>query len=64
MLLQICLKMICLSFLIINKFENYTQKDIVTIRGDLKVVDEHYAYYQSEISLNEAIVEMFYDIKE
>ncbi len=47
-----------------TKFENYTQKDIVTIRGDLKIVDEHYAYYQSEISLNEAIVEMFYDIKE
>ena len=47
-----------------TKFENYTQKDIVTIRGDLKVVDEHYAYYQSDISLNEAIVEMFYDIKE
>ena len=49
---------------IFNKIETYTQKDLVTIRGDLRTEGEHWAYYQSQTSLNEAIVEMFYDIKE
>ena len=49
---------------IFTKLENYSQKDIVTISGDLRTEGEHWAYYQSQTSLNEAIVEMFYDIKE
>ena len=49
---------------IFTKLENYSQKDIVTISGDLRSLDEHWAFYQNQSSLDEAIVEMFYDVKE
>lgn len=49
---------------IYNKMQAYNKKDFVTITGDLKSEDEHWAFYQSQTSINEAIVEMFYDIKE
>ena len=49
---------------IFTKLENYSQKDIVTISGDLRSLDEHWAFYQNQSSIDEAIVEMFYDVKE
>ncbi len=48
---------------IFNKMQTYTKKDVVTISGDLRTEGEHWAFYQSQRSLNEAIVEMFYNIK-
>lgn len=48
---------------ILNKIQNYTEKDIVTIDGNLTVEDDHWCYYQDENSLAQAIVEMFYDKK-
>lgn len=48
---------------IYNKMQAYTEKALVTITGDLKSEDGHWAFYQSQRSTNEAIVEMFYDIK-
>lgn len=49
---------------IFTKIETYSQKELVTISGDLKSEDEHWAFYQNQSSLDEAIVEMFYDVKE
>ncbi len=49
---------------IFNKIEKYSQKDVVTISGDLRSLGERWAYYQTQSSLDEAIVEMFYNVKE
>ena len=48
---------------IFTKMQKYTEKDFVTIDGNLTVEDDHWAYYQDQNSLDHAIVEMFYDAK-
>lgn len=49
---------------IFTKIDTYTEKDLVTIGGDLKSENGYWSFYQSKTSVDEAIVEMFYDIKE
>lgn len=49
---------------IINKLQNYTKKDILTIDGDNRVEDDHWAYYLDEDSLQRTIIELYYEEKE
>lgn len=49
---------------IFTKIQKYTEKDILTIDGEQKVEDDHWAYYLDQDSLNKAIVELFYEKKE
>ena len=49
---------------IFTKIQKYTEKDILTIDGQQKVEDDHWAYYLDQDSLNNAIIELFYEKKE
>ena len=46
---------------IAERLQNYTELPLLTIDGENAVVDGYWAYYLNEDSLQETILEMFYD---
>lgn len=49
---------------IFTKTQKYSEQDILTIDGNLSVEDDHWVYYLDQNSLNQTMIQLFYEKKE